>query len=202
MDELPAAKQALRGRMLAERLAIGAKDHAEKSASVCAAIESLPEYGDAACILFYMPIRGEVDIKPLISKALAEGRTCALPKCAAGRRLRLFFIKDIMRDTAPGTWGIPEPVEGRARECTGGPFSVIMVPGVAFGRNGARLGYGGGYYDGLLSAQGKASLKIAPAFAMQVLDDLPMGPLDGLVDIVATEEGIIDCRKAGGVKHG
>jgi 5-formyltetrahydrofolate cyclo-ligase len=202
MDELPAAKHALRESLLAARLAIRAEEHAEKSAAVCAAIESLPEYGDAACILFYMPVRGEVDIKPLMDKALAEGRGCALPKCAAGRRLRFFHIADIDHDTAPGMWGIPEPVEGRARECTGEPFSAIMVPGVAFGRRGGRLGYGGGYYDRLLATLGKSPIKIAPAFALQVLDDLPMGPLDGLVDIIATEEEIIDCRKAGGDRNG
>lgn len=201
MDELPAAKKALRERMLAARLAMGAEEQAKKSERICADIESLPGYRDAASILFHMPIRGEVDIKPLIRRALADGRKCALPKCAPGKTLRQFFISDIERDTAPGLWGIQEPVEGRARECTGRPFSVILVPGVAFGRDGGRMGYGGGYYDRLLAAHDKA-LKIAPAFALQVLDDLPMGPMDGLVDVVVTEDEIIDCREAGGDRHG
>jgi 5-formyltetrahydrofolate cyclo-ligase len=195
------AKKAVRERMVSIRLAMDMDERSGKSTEICSRIEGMPEHvRQASPVLFYMPIRGEVDILPLLQKALEEGRRCALPKCAPGGKLRLYFISNLERDVAPGMWGIPEPVEGRARECTGETFSVIMVPGVAFSRRGERVGYGGGYYDRLLASSGSKSLKIAPAFVMQILPVLPNGPLDGLVDIIATENEIIDCRNAGGNK--
>lgn len=206
MDELLAAKQSVRERMLAARLAMDAGERSRKSLAICSLIEGMPEYrrrtSRTSSVLFYMPVQSEVDILPLLEKALAEGRRCALPKCAPGQSLRLFFITDLERDVAPGAWGIPEPVETCACECTGEPFSVIMVPGVAFSRRGGRIGYGGGYYDRLLASRGSGSLKIAPAFSMQVLPELPNGPLDVLVDVVATEEEIAYCRKVGGEYNG
>jgi 5-formyltetrahydrofolate cyclo-ligase len=201
MSELLAAKEAVRGRVLAARLSLGEAERARLSSAICANIRRIPEYARASSILFYMPIRGEADILPLLGEALGEGRRCALPKCEGKCGLRLFWVTDAEADTAPGRWGISEPVEGRACECTGAPFSVIMVPGVAFDKRGGRIGFGAGFYDRLLGSCGGA-LKIAPAYAMQVLPELPVGPLDAPVDIVATEEGIIDCRRAGGDTHG
>jgi 5-formyltetrahydrofolate cyclo-ligase len=193
------AKAAIRERMVSARLAIDMDERSGKSMEICSRIEGMPEYArQASPVLFYMPIRGEADILPMLKKALEEGCRCALPKCAPGGRLRLYFISDLQRDVAPGMWGIPEPVEGRAQECTGELFSVIMVPGIAFSRRGERIGYGGGYYDRLLASSGRGSYKIAPAFAMQILPVLPNGPLDGLVDAIVTENEIIDCRNAEG----
>jgi 5-formyltetrahydrofolate cyclo-ligase len=202
MDEPLASKHAIRKRILDERLSICEPERSEKSSTICSAIENLQEYAHASAVLFYMPFRGEVDILPLMQKALLRGRTCALPMCAKDRSLRLFVISDIRSDVAPGKWGVPEPVEGRACECTGEAISVIIVPGVAFDRHGGRLGYGSGYYDKLLAPGGNGALKIAPAFAMQVVQELPHGPGDMPVDIIVTEEGIIDCRKAEGVYYG
>lgn len=201
MDELLAAKRAVRARMLAARLAMGEDERALKSSAIRSILEGMPEYALASSVLFYMPVRGEADVLPLLQKALSEGRICALPKCAEDGKLRLFRVSDLDTGIAPGKWDIPEPVEGRARECTGETFSVILVPGVAFDWRGNRIGYGAGYYDRLLAAR-PGALKIAPAYAFQVLPELPCGPLDGRVDAVATEKGIVDCRKAGGKSHG
>lgn len=198
MSELTGQKKAVRERVLAARLALGEAERGQKSEAICAAIESMPEYRRASTILFYMPFRGEADVLPLLKKALSEGRKCALPKCADNFGLRFFWVTDASRDVEPGRWGILEPAEGRACECTGELFSVIMVPGVAFDRAGRRIGYGAGYYDRMLADCGN-SLKIAPAYAFQVLPELPCGPLDRRVDVVATEDGIIDCRPAGGI---
>jgi 5-formyltetrahydrofolate cyclo-ligase len=121
-----------------------------------------------------------------------------LPKCAENCGLRFFWVTDVSRDIEPGKWGILEPAEERVCECTGEPFSVIMFPGVAFDREGRRIGYGAGYYDRMLARCGGNSLKVAPAYAFQVLPELPCGPLDARVDVIATEQETIRCRKAGG----
>jgi 5-formyltetrahydrofolate cyclo-ligase len=76
---------------------------------------------------------------------------------------------------------------------------VIVVPGLGFGRDGSRMGYGGGYYDRFLSdlreseAEPKA-LVVGFGFELQVFDSLPVEPHDQRVDLLATDSGIIDCR--------
>lgn len=201
MDEFAEAKRAIRREMLEARRALSDSERAARSEAVCRNVAALSEYAQARSILFYMPIRGEVDVTPLLAEALRRGKRCALPRCAEGRSLRLFTVTDLGRDVAPGTWGIPEPAGAGAVECTNERFSVILVPGVAFDRRGARIGYGAGYYDRLLR-QAEGSLAVAPAYAFQVLDALPCCDWDRPVDRIVTEEAILDCRRARGSTDG
>lgn len=195
MDDLRSRKKTIRERILHERAALTDGEHAAKSRAICAAVESIPEYQQAKSILFYMPFRGEVDISPLMLSALARGVRCVLPRCTKDRCLRLLEVADPDTDVETGTWGIREPKDCLC-ECTRKELSVIIVPGVAFDRRGRRLGYGAGYYDRLL-AGGAGAFTIAPAFALQVLEELPHGVHDVPVDVVVTEEEIIGCRRAG-----
>jgi 5-formyltetrahydrofolate cyclo-ligase len=201
MDDLLSQKKAIRNRILITRDSLSMAEWAEKSEAICSAIKSIKEYSAAQSILFFMPFRGEVDIKPLIEKALQQGRRCALPKCGKGGSLKLFSISNLSADVEPGMFGITEPKECMC-EYTCDKFSVIIIPGVAFDRQGRRIGYGAGYYDRLLAKAARGSLIIAPAFALQVLAELPHGGHDVPVDIIVTEEETIDCRKAGGEYHG
>lgn len=201
MNEAVSRKAALRERLLAQRDGLGSAERAEKSAAICFAVERLGEYARAESILFYMPMRGEADVLPLIRNALKRGVRCALPRCAPGNCLRFFWVNDPLADTEPGSKGILEPKEC-LNECNVNDFSVIMVPGVGFDRQGRRLGWGAGYYDRFLAGAGRGALKIAPAFSFQVLDALPGLPHDVPVDIVVTEFNTIDCRRAGGDTDG
>ena len=72
--------------------------------------------------------------------------------------------------------GILEPAE--AEIVSPKAVGTWLVPGLAFTRDGKRLGYGGGWYDRLLSGAPKASLKLGIAHAFQVVDDLPCEPHD------------------------
>jgi 5-formyltetrahydrofolate cyclo-ligase len=63
----------------------------------------------------------------------------------------------------------------------------MLVPGVAFTTNGARLGYGGGFYDRLLASLDRRTARIAAAFQLQMVDQVPEGPHDRRVDQVVTE---------------
>lgn len=201
MSDLLSEKKAIRDRILSMRSGLDAAARAARSEAVCASMQRIDDYAGAGSVLFFMPFRGEVDISPLMQSALRGGTVCGLPKCGDGRSLRLFAVKDPACDIEPGMWGIPEPKECLA-EYTASDFSVIMVPGAAFDRRGWRIGYGAGYYDRLLAAAGDHALKIAPAFSFQVLAELPHDLHDVPVDIIVTEEEIIDCRKARGNRHG
>jgi 5-formyltetrahydrofolate cyclo-ligase len=64
----------------------------------------------------------------------------------------------------------------------------MLVPGVAFTASGSRLGYGGGFYDRLLASFDRRVARIAAAFDLQMVDQLPEGPRDQRVDRVVTEK--------------
>ncbi len=194
MAELVTRKKAIRKKILSARSGLDSARRADWSQKICQTIASLPVYQDASSILFFMPFGDEVDISPLLRVALGKGVLCALPRCYNAKELKLFQVSNLETDLEPGRWGIREPKDC-LNERTVHDFSVIIVPGVAFDRSGHRLGYGAGYYDRIL-AKARA-LTIAPAFSVQVLQDLPYGSYDVPVQIIVTQDEIVDCRVAG-----
>jgi 5-formyltetrahydrofolate cyclo-ligase len=70
---------------------------------------------------------------------------------------------------------------------------ILLVPLVAFDRNGGRLGYGGGFYDRSLEGlrAKRATLAIGFAFAAQEAENLPLEATDQPLDMIVTERGII-----------
>lgn len=107
-------------------------------------------YKMADVILSFISIDGEPDTREMIRKALADGKTVAVPKCLPEHKMT-FYVIDSLDDCTEGAYGIPEPAS-RCREVRLTDGNILcIVPGLAFDRKGARLGYGGGYYDRFLS---------------------------------------------------
>jgi len=69
------------------------------------------------------------------------------------------------------------------------------VPGVAFDREGRRLGYGGGYYDRLLPQLAARAVRVAGAFDLQLVARVPAAPHDVAVDAIVTESGVLAIRR-------
>jgi 5-formyltetrahydrofolate cyclo-ligase len=70
----------------------------------------------------------------------------------------------------------------------------ILLPGVAFTREGARLGYGGGFYDKLLAQMPHRPALVAGAFALQVVQEIPLDSTDRSVEWLVTEVETIRCN--------
>jgi 5-formyltetrahydrofolate cyclo-ligase len=91
-------------------------------------------------------------------------------------------------------WGIPEPIIAR---CTRFDALVeldfILMPGVAFTREGVRLGYGGGFYDKLLARVPHRPTLVAGAFGLQVVAEIPQENTDRKVEWLVTEQETIRC---------
>ena len=201
MADIALEKRAIRRRILAWRGSIPPDQHAAFSDAICRSVLSMDAYLAAQSILFYMPMRGEVDIFNLIRQALRDGKRCALPKCEAGTVLHTYFVRDLAADLQPGTWGILEPKSVPENLCNPGELQVIIVPGAVFDRSGNRLGYGAGYYDRFLAPLDRV-VKIAPAFAGQIVPELPVGEWDVSMDTIVTESEIIRCTANRRAPHG
>jgi 5-formyltetrahydrofolate cyclo-ligase len=71
---------------------------------------------------------------------------------------------------------------------------VVIAPGLAFDREGYRLGYGGGHYDRYLARLGRRALRVGIGFEQQLVERVPREPTDERLDLVVTNENVVDCR--------
>jgi 5-formyltetrahydrofolate cyclo-ligase len=152
---------------------------------------SLPEFKSAKTILFYASTGSEVPTIEMIGHALASGKRVILPITHKGpKRLELSEILSA-GELANGTFGVPEPTV--VRKVSKDALQIAIVPGLAFDRSGHRLGYGMGYYDGLLRHVQIPIIGLAYSF--QIVETVHHKAHDVPVHRIVTEAGIIDCEK-------
>ena len=138
-----------------------------------------PQYQNADTVYLYLPYNQEIRTVPILEYALAEGKRVAVPK-VYGKEMKFIYISG-MADVAPGLWGIPEPVlDGPVAE---NPHALVIVPGLAFDREGNRIGYGGGYYDKFLSRE-REHPTVALCYGFQVVESIGKEEWDVPVDLV------------------
>jgi 5-formyltetrahydrofolate cyclo-ligase len=182
-------KQALRKRILDARAAIAPEERERLSRLITERILALPEVQRARCMLAYLSFGEELSTAHLI--AGLRDRRLVLPRIdRAAHRLDLYRVEDAATDTAPGVWGIREPDPDRCARADLSEIDLIVVPGVAFTAACARLGYGGGYYDELLSRWEHPPFRVAPAFDVQLVQAVPLTQTDLPVDAVITQSAL------------
>lgn len=186
-SELLQAKAALRKEVIARRDAADGEMRNRAAQAIIRDLLGLPVYRAAGTVAAYASFGSELGTSAFIARTLADGKRLLLPRINRARRaLELRHVTDPAADLVAGVWGIREPAE----HCEIVPVATIdfmLVPGVAFTQNGARLGYGAGFYDRLLASLDRRTARIAGAFQLQIVEQLPEGPQDQRVDIVVTE---------------
>lgn len=188
-DHSPAAqKQRLRTQARTRRDAIPAADHVARSTALLARLQALDGFASAEVVHTYVGIGSEVATLPLIEQLLEHGIRIACPRVAGGDHLEHREIRST-NDLVEGAMKLLEPDPERCQELPISQIDLVLVPGLAFTRDGHRLGYGRGYYDRLL-AQCEATA-IGLAFEAQLVDALPGETHDRAVDIVITESETI-----------
>ena len=176
----------------ARHLRMALPDRAARSRKIAATLDGLPEFADAATIMLYVDIGSEVQTRRLIDELIANGRRVVVPYCV-GSKLRLFVLEGI-DELTPGIFGIPEPLNhlrGLAHKSIDPrEIDVVLLPGVAFDRQGGRIGQGKGYYDRFLRSLDPRTPLIGLAFECQVFPAVPVEQHDMRVTMVVTEENI------------
>lgn len=135
----------------------------------------------------FMPFRDEINVLPLFARLAAEGWQTAMP-VVMGPGLPLKFRLWAPGDpTVPGAWSIPVPLESAPEVDP----EVLLVPMLAFDKNGYRLGYGGGYYDRSLARLRaiRPVVAIGIAYTSQEVSQVPAARYDQPLDWILTEEG-------------
>jgi 5-formyltetrahydrofolate cyclo-ligase len=187
-EALKQAKAALRQTVLVRRDAVDVASRIRNSQTITPKLVALPAYRAANVVAAYASFGSEFDTSEFLARLLRDGKQLLLPRINhAQRTLELRHVIDPGVDLVSGVWGIREPAE-RCPIISVSKVEFMLVPGVAYTASGARLGYGGGFYDRLLASLDRRVVRIAAAFATQMVDQLPEGPHDQRVDRVVTEK--------------
>jgi len=191
--DLVAAKRAARSAGFAARRVAheaASPDAAERLADN-ALSATAPEPGPERTVSAYLPIRTEIDPRPLMMRLHARGCRVAVPVIAGpGRPLRFRAWHPAVA-LEPGPFDVAVPAEGDWVEP-----DFVFAPLLGFDTNCYRLGYGGGFYDRTLAAlraRGPITA-VGLAYAGQRMDRVPRDDTDARLDAVATEHGVILAR--------
>jgi 5-formyltetrahydrofolate cyclo-ligase len=186
------SKAALRSLVLQRRNGLDPAARHAASRRIVEAVLARDDFRDAPSVMAYASFGSEVDTAVLCETVLREGKMLLLPRVDKARdAIRVYEVRDLARDLEANRWGIREPRPETCREVGPGELEFVFVPGVAFDARGGRLGYGKAYYDRLLAASvqaGGAPTLVAGAFAVQVVDQVPMEPHDVPIPVVVTEQ--------------
>jgi 5-formyltetrahydrofolate cyclo-ligase len=148
----------------------------------------------AKTIMCYLSFGAEVDTNMIIDQCQKVGKTILLPliikKDNGTSYMEASQLIDPKSDLAPGTMGILEPVSDSIRIRDPRTIDLIIVPGLAFDKNGNRLGYGAGYYDYFLERIREDCNQFALTFSFQLIEDIPTQKHDKQIKNIITEKGL------------
>lgn len=177
---------------------------AAASRALVAAVLAHPTWQAARSVAAFVGVRGEPDTRPLLAAALSEGKRLWLPRVIDGAAgVSVLVAVDDLADLGAAPFGLLEPRPrvdelALASVSVGAPIDLVLVPGLAFATNGARLGYGAGHYDRLLApvAHAAAPVRMGVCFG-GFLDppeeSIPSEAHDVAMHWVATETGVFRC---------
>ena len=174
-------KNSIRKKLLTTRSSLKKTLSEEYSQAICEKFQELKEYKNAKSILFYMPIKNEVNITPL-----TKNKTILLPKVYDNQKIKIHKINSLTH-LKPGQFNVPEPPKDSPIVQTKN-IDLVIVPGIGFDKTGQRIGFGKGYYDRLLKHINCP--KIAAAYEFQVIENIPSEDHDEKVDFIITEKNI------------
>jgi 5-formyltetrahydrofolate cyclo-ligase len=180
-------KPALRHDFCTLRECLPAEEVAAASAALCRHLADWPILRDARAVLTYLAFRNEPDLGLLFD--LLPRIHWVVPRII--EKGRMMFHPYDPAHLIRHRFGMLEPavdlptVDPRALE-------VVLVPGVAFDRQGARLGFGGGYYDRFLPTT--PALRVGVTYDECLTDELPCGEHDQRMDWIATPSGLFSPR--------
>lgn len=177
-------KTNIRKQILEKRDSLTEKEIKEKSKSIGEKLFSLPEYKKAKTVSFFVSFGSEVNTHEMIKEALKEKEVCV--PVVKDNEIILSKINDFSDLDKKGKFGILEP--SSIIEVDKELVDLIIVPGVAFDKNGYRVGYGKGYYDNLL--RDYKGNTIGVCFGLQMIDNVPVKEHDVKVKEVITEKGM------------
>lgn len=175
-----------RADLLVKRAALSRESVANHRDRICDAIRIHFPALASESIGFYWPIKGEVDLRDLVTDLIASGADAALPVVVEKQQPLEFWRWRPDTSMSRGTWNIPVPANPDIVLPT-----VMLIPLLGFDGHGYRLGYGGGFYDRTLAALSPKPLTIGVGYEQGRLDSIDPQAHDIPLDAIVTETGFM-----------
>lgn len=187
VSDLSKLKEQIRSEALSRRDALSVEMRTQYSDEIAEHFKDC-HIAPNGIVSAFLPIRSEVDLKPIISRLWTRKADVCLPYILSKTEIefREFLVATKLVGNGFGTLAPDDASQVRQPD-------VMLVPLSAFDAMGGRIGYGGGFYDRAiekLKAQGKAQTLIGVAFSTQEVDLVPTGPHDVPLDFILTERGL------------
>lgn len=187
-ESAQSAKGNVRREVRATLRAMSETQRKEGSAAIIRSLTASDKWivSDAAVSLFG-GLKNEPDLRPLLPW-LAERSVPAVLFAVVGDDLVPYRVRD-ESDLIEGPMGVWEPNRASCNEVAVAELGTILVPGLAFGLDGSRLGRGKGYYDRLLNHPMCNARRIGVGFAVQQMESVPHEAHDARVHALVSEAG-------------
>jgi len=193
ISSLDAEKKRLRLSMKTTLQSISTKEALAAGEAISNRLAGWSNWRSSLVVALFATLPGEVDTQPLVELARRDGKQILFPRIHARRRIE-FAVVEETGSLQPGPFGVLEPdLRCPARQLDA--HTIVLVPGVAFDRDGGRLGRGAGYYDRVIAGCEKSSGRprfIGVGFDNQVIEAVPMNSLDMRMDGIVTETGLFE----------
>lgn len=185
-------KSSIRIKILALRNPLSIEEIKEKSASIKEKLFSMEVFRNSKVVFFYVSVGSEVQTHDMIKEILDKKKVAVPMPEKANKTLSASELLNF-NELEPGSFSILEPKKEFVRIVNPKDLDLVVVPGIAFDKKGNRIGHGRGYFDRFL--ENISVPKIALAYEMQIVDNIPADKNDVGVDFIVTEKRIIRCEK-------
>jgi 5-formyltetrahydrofolate cyclo-ligase len=199
-------KAELRAALQQRRRERDTEEIAAQSAALLGHLLRHPLWQRARGIAAYVGVRGEPDTWGLLAAILAERKRLWLPRMV-GRPAQIAFVPVAdLRDLAPAGFGLLEPPFAPEQAALSTPtaeagIDLVLVPGLGFAGDGARIGFGKGHYDRALAPVRDLAAPLRVGLCLggdldPVEGPIPGEPFDVPMHWVATPDGLHECRRS------
>ena len=193
---VPHNKASLRNVFKKHRRTLAAADVFSANAIITAELLRLPMLQNAQTIFSYITIQNEVDTCPTINELLARGVNVVAPPVDQALELHE-TVHFVYRGDPALNGALPPravtPDTSSALDLS--DIDLFIVPGIVWDVRGYRIGFGGGYFDWLLSHARPDAQILGLAYEWQILEELPIDPWDRPVHDLLTEKRLIHCPR-------
>ena len=169
-------KRKIRQAVRAEIAKLSDEEKKHLSAQIFSELYNSNKVSNASVIALFISLPDEPQTANFIEQLLSKNKRVVVPRIE-GEEMNFY---DISEGVSEGAFGIMEPIATTPIEPS--EIDVMIVPGAAFTRQGARLGRGKGFYDKYLSHKDFRAYTIGVCYPCQVVEGLPSEPHDQILN--------------------
>ncbi|NLC40635.1 MAG: 5-formyltetrahydrofolate cyclo-ligase [Clostridiaceae bacterium] len=186
-EDMSVLKREYRDKGKQVRAALSAEERAEKSKAIERRLFQWEPFMIAENVSVFMSFRDEVETHHLIDMMRVMGKRVYVPIVDKEKNDLLLSLFHGYDELVESDFGILEPRIKPSRIKEVEVLDFILVPGLLFSKDGYRIGFGGGYYDRLLSKLSPDVPRVGICFEEQVVDFVPVATYDEALDAVVTD---------------